>query len=181
MVTTFGLAVPKPNPQSRPEEVENFNKLWTAIHTEAGKQGFQYPNPKFAWKFNDGDGTKDDGSAYPNHSKGCIVLKCETRVPINIFKRNSDGSFLQITPDQIKCGDKQHGGRRRGQHGIGDIQHGGRRIRQHGIGAKQHGDRRMVQHGIGATFFCNQHRKFCYWYRIIRFRTSGEGLYVWTA
>jgi len=105
MQVAFGLAVPKPNPQSTPAEVENFNKVWVAIHTEAGKQGFQYPNPKFAFKFTDGDGTKDDGSAYPAHSHGHIVLSISTQVPLTIFKRNPDGSFTQITDKDIKCGD----------------------------------------------------------------------------
>lgn len=105
MQIAFGLAVPKPNPQSTAEEVDNFNRVWTAIHTEAGKQGFQWPNPKFAFKFTDGDGTKDDGSAYPAHSHGHIVLSISTQVPLTIFKRNPDGSFTQITDKDIKCGD----------------------------------------------------------------------------
>lgn len=105
MQVSFGLAVPKPNPQSTPEGAANFTNLWTAIHTEGGKQGFQYPNPKFAWKFDDGDGRKDDGSEYPQTYKGCIVLKLSTRLPLNLFKRNPDGSYVQITPEQIKAGD----------------------------------------------------------------------------
>lgn len=105
MQVSFGLAVPKPNPQSTPEQAANFTNLWNAIHTEGGKQGFQYPNPKFAWKFDDGDGRKDDGSEYPQTYKGSIVLKLSTRLPLNLFKRNPDGSYVQITPDQIKCGD----------------------------------------------------------------------------
>lgn len=105
MQVSFGLAVPKPNPQSTPEAAANFTNVWTAIHTEGGKQGFQYPNPKFAWKFDDGDGRKDDGSEYPETYKGCIVLKLSTRLPLNLFKRNPDGSYVQITPEQIKAGD----------------------------------------------------------------------------
>ena len=105
MQISFGLAVPKPNPQSTPEQAANFTNLWNAIHTEGGKQGFQYPNPKFAWKFDDGDGRKDDGSSYPDYYKGCIVLKLSTRLPLNLFKRNPDGTYVQITPDQIKTGD----------------------------------------------------------------------------
>ena len=105
MQVSFGLAVPKPNPQSTPEGAANFTNLWTAIHTEGAKQGFQYPNPKFAWKFDDGDGRKDDGSEFPETYKGCIVLKLSTRLPLNLFKRNPDGSYVQITPEQIKAGD----------------------------------------------------------------------------
>lgn len=105
MQVSFGLAVPKPNPQSSPEETANFQNVWTAIHTEGGKQGFQYPNPKFAWKFKDGDGRKDDGSPYPKEQHGCIVLSVSTRVPLNLFKREPNGAYIQITPDQIKCGD----------------------------------------------------------------------------
>ena len=105
MQVSFGLAVPKPNPQSSPEETANFQNVWTAIHTEGGKQGFQYPNPKFAWKFKDGDGRKDDGSPYPKEQHGCIVLSVSTRVSLNLFKREPNGAYIQITPDQIKCGD----------------------------------------------------------------------------
>lgn len=105
MQIAFGLAVPKPNPQSTPAEVDNFNRVWTAIHTEAGKQGFNWPHPKFAFKFTDGDGLKDDNTAYPAHSHGHIVLSISTQVPLTIFKRNTDGSFTQITDKDVKCGD----------------------------------------------------------------------------
>lgn len=105
MQISFGLAVPKPNPQSTPEQSQNFTGLWNAIHVEGGKQGYQYPNSKFAWKFDDGDGVKEDGSAFPEYYRGCIVLKLTTRLPLNIFKRNADGSYVQITADQVKTGD----------------------------------------------------------------------------
>lgn len=109
MEIAFGIAVPKVNP-SMPEAMKaNFDNVWKAIHTEGGKCGFQHPNPKFAWKFVDGDLPKDDGSAQPEHFKGCIVLTCVTRIPLNFFKRvvGQDGSVIhqQLTAGDFKTGD----------------------------------------------------------------------------
>jgi hypothetical protein len=109
MEIAFGIAVPKVNPQMNEAMKANFDNIWRAIHTEGGKCGFQYPNPKFAWKFVDGDLPKDDGSAQPEHFKGCIVLTCVTRIPLTFFKRvnGQDGSIIhqQLTADDFKTGD----------------------------------------------------------------------------
>ena len=109
MEIAFGIAVPKVNPQMPDAMKANFDNVWRAIHTEGGKCGFQHPNDKFAWKFVDGDLPKDDGSAQPEHFKGCIVLTCVTRIPLTFFKRvqQADGSVIhqQLTAADFKAGD----------------------------------------------------------------------------
>ena len=101
----FGLAIPKPSPQSNQHEVANFQAIWNAIASEGAKIGFQQPGaPGFHWKFDDGDGRKPDGSEYPAHSKGCIVVACKTRIPLKLMAWEN-GKCVQVTEDQIKCGD----------------------------------------------------------------------------
>ena len=109
MEIAFGVAIPKVNPQMPDAMKANFNNVWAAIHTESQKCGFQYPNAKFSFKFTDGDQPKDDGSAQPEHYKGCIVLTCVTRIPLSFFKRvvQADGSVIhqQLTANDFKTGD----------------------------------------------------------------------------
>lgn len=100
----FGLAIPKINPQSNQHEVENFTKFWNAVHTEAAKLGVQQGAQGFHWKYDDGDGRKKDGSEYPSHSKGHIVIACKTRLPLKLMAWEGN-DIKQITEDQIKCGD----------------------------------------------------------------------------
>lgn len=105
METTFGLAIPKPSPQSNQHEVENFQKLWNALCTEGGKLGFASPlQGNFAWKVTDGDGKKQDGTPYPEHSRGCLVVSCSTRYPVKLMAWEGN-EIKQVTSDQIKCGD----------------------------------------------------------------------------
>jgi hypothetical protein len=100
----FGLAIPKINAQSNQHEQENFQKFWNAVHHEAAKVGFQQGAQNFHWKFDDGDGRKQDGSEYPTHSKGHYVIACKTRLPLKLMAW--EGSEIkQITEDGIKCGD----------------------------------------------------------------------------
>ena len=80
----FGLAIPKLAPESNQNEIANLQLIWNAICSEGARMGFQPPAivPKgqemqmptqgFHWKFDDGDGRKPDGSAYPEHSRGCV-------------------------------------------------------------------------------------------------------------
>lgn len=101
----FGLAIPKPSPQSNQHEVANFQAIWNAICSEGARLGFQQPGaPGFHWKFDDGDGRKPDGSEYPAHSKGCIVVACKTRIPLKLMAWEN-GKCVQVTEDAIKCGD----------------------------------------------------------------------------
>lgn len=100
----FGLAVPKINPQSNQHEVENFQKFWNSVHHEAAKLGYQQGAQNFHWKFEDGDGNKQDGSPYPIHSKGHYIIACKTRIPLKLMAW--EGSAIkQITDEEIKCGD----------------------------------------------------------------------------
>ena len=101
----FGLAIPKPSPQSNQHEVANFQAIWNAICSEGARLGFQQPGaPGFHWKFDDGDGRKPDGSAFPEHSRGCIIVACKTRIPLKLMAWEN-GKCVQVTEDQIKCGD----------------------------------------------------------------------------
>lgn len=104
MIFKFGLAIPKPSSTSSQAEVDNFNKAWTAIHTEASKLGVTWPNDNFAFKFDDGDGKKADGTSYPAHSKGCIVLSCKTNFSLGLSAWEGN-DIKQVGEDQIKCGD----------------------------------------------------------------------------
>lgn len=101
----FGLAIPKPSPQSNQHEVANFQTIWNAICSEGARLGFQQPGaPGFHWKFDDGDGRKPDGSAFTEHSRGHIVVACKTRIPLKLMAWEN-GKCVQVTEDQIKCGD----------------------------------------------------------------------------
>lgn len=100
----FGLAIPKINPSSNQAETDNFMKFWNAVHQQAAMLGVQQGDKKFHWKFVDGDGLKDDGSPYPDHSKGHYILTCKTRIPLKLMAWEN-GKCVQITDDQIKCGD----------------------------------------------------------------------------
>ena len=101
----FGLAIPKPSPQSNQHEIANFQTIWNAICSEGARLGFQQPGaPGFHWKFEDGDGRKADGSPFPEHSRGCIVVACKTRIPLKLMAWEN-GKCVQVTEDQIKCGD----------------------------------------------------------------------------
>jgi len=101
----FGLAIPKPSAQSNQHEIANFQTIWNAICSEGARLGFQQPGaPGFHWKFDDGDGRKPDGSSYPDHSKGCIIVACKTRIPLKLMAWEN-GKCVQVTEDQIKCGD----------------------------------------------------------------------------
>lgn len=105
METAFGIAIPKPGPQSTPEEVKNFQDVWQAIYGEAGKQGYDHTRKDFAWKFDDGDTLKPDNTPYPAHYKGCIVIACSTRIPVKLFAWNQAGAIEAVTEKDIKCGD----------------------------------------------------------------------------
>ena len=103
----FGLAIPKPSPQSNQHEIANFQTVWNAMCSEGARMGFQNPDPRskeFHWKFDDGDGRKPDGSAFPEHSRGCIIVACKTRIPLKLMAWEN-GKCVQVTEDQIKCGD----------------------------------------------------------------------------
>lgn len=101
----FGLAVPKPAADSRPEEVKNFMDMWEAMHKEAMSL---YPTgsipPGFSMKYKDGDGVDHNGQPFANREgyKGCLVFALTTSLPIKFFKY--EGAYVQVS-DGIKCGD----------------------------------------------------------------------------
>lgn len=102
----YGLAVPKPGPQSTPQEVENFNGIWNAIQSEAMAL---YPTghipPGFSFKYKDGDGVDHKGVPFANREgyKGCLVFALTTSLPLKFF-RYEGGAYVQVN-DGIKCGD----------------------------------------------------------------------------
>lgn len=101
----FGLAVPKPAADSRPEEVKNFMDMWEAVHKEAMSL---YPTgsipPGFSMKYKDGDQIDHNGQPFANREgyKGCLVFALTTSLPIKFFKY--EGAYIQVS-DGIKCGD----------------------------------------------------------------------------
>lgn len=101
----FGLAVPKPAADSRPEEVKNFMDMWEAMHKEAMSL---YPTgsipPGFSMKYKDGDSVDHNGQPFANREgyKGCLVFALTTSLPIKFFKY--EGAYIQVS-DGIKCGD----------------------------------------------------------------------------
>lgn len=102
----FGLAVPKPGPQSTPQEVENFGQIWNAIQSEAMAL---YPTgqvpPGFSFKYKDGDGIDHKGQPFANREgyRGCLVFALTTSLPLKFF-RYEGGAYVQVS-DGIKCGD----------------------------------------------------------------------------
>lgn len=101
----FGLAVPKPGPQSTPDEVKNFMDMWNAIQAEAMAL---YPTghipPGFSFKYKDGDGVDHNGKPFSAREgyAGHLVYALTTSLPLKFFK--FDGAYVQVK-DGIKCGD----------------------------------------------------------------------------
>lgn len=102
----FGLAVPKPGPQSTPDEVKNFNDMWTAIQSEALTL---YPSgqvpPGFSFKYKDGDGVDHNGKPFASRPgyAGHLVFALTTSLPLKFYKYEG-GAYVQVTTG-IKCGD----------------------------------------------------------------------------
>lgn len=93
----FSVAVPKAE--------------WQPISNAMGQAAADIPgnnNPKFAWKFKDGD-VAVDSNGKPYRDKpgmaGCMILMISTEFqPPTIFRRNSNGAFDVMNPDDLKCG-----------------------------------------------------------------------------
>lgn len=102
----FGLAVPKPGPQSTPEETKNFMDLWNAIQAEAMAL---YPTgkipPGFSFKYKDGDGVDHNGKPFSAREgyAGNLVYALTTSLPLKFFKYEG-GAYVQVK-EGIKCGD----------------------------------------------------------------------------
>jgi len=101
----FGLAVPKPGPQSTPDETKNFMDMWNALQAEAMAL---YPTghipPGFSFKYKDGDGVDHNGKPFSAREgyAGHLVYALTTSLPLKFFK--FDGAYVQVK-DGIKCGD----------------------------------------------------------------------------
>jgi len=108
----FGLAIPKITANSDAYVQQNFKTYWDAICLEGSKAGQTQPVPTavtkvrggFHWKFEDGDGTKADGTPFPDHYKGHYVIACKTRFPLKLMAWEN-GQCVQVSEDAIKCGD----------------------------------------------------------------------------
>lgn len=95
---SFGVAFPKDHFQS---------VIYPALYQEAIAA---FPNgvpPRFAWKFKDGDGIDDKGQPFSNREgyAGHFVLTISTEAFAPPIYKLNGGSYQQISPDQIKCGD----------------------------------------------------------------------------
>jgi len=93
----FAIAVPKAE--------------WQPISQAMAQAAADVPgnnNPKFAWKFKDGDSALDaNGKPYREKPgmAGCMILSVSTEFqPPNIFRRNAQGGFDVMNPDELKCG-----------------------------------------------------------------------------
>ena len=108
----FGLAIPKITANSDAYVQQNFKTYWDAICLEGSKAGQTQPVPTavtkvrggFHRKFEDGDGTKADGTPFPEHYKGHYVIACKTRFPLKLMAWEN-GQCVQVSEDAIKCGD----------------------------------------------------------------------------
>ena len=99
-VLSFGLAIPKDQFAAT---------IWPALSYEANLlyQGGQVP-PKFAWKYQDGDGVDDQGKPYSAREgyAGCFVLAISSELPNlpPIFRFNN-GKYDQLPAEAVKTGD----------------------------------------------------------------------------
>lgn len=96
----FGLAIPKADFQA---------VVWPAMAQEAAVGYPQGVPPQFSWKYKDGD-TGIDRSGKPYNLRegypGCYVLTITTEsFAPPIFKLQQNGTYVQLTGDQIKTGD----------------------------------------------------------------------------
>lgn len=94
----FGIAFPK----------DVFNaQIWPQLHAEASTvypQGFP---PTFSWKFKDGDSIDRAGKPYSAREgyAGHFVLTISTEAFAPPMFKFENGTYRQITADEIKCGD----------------------------------------------------------------------------
>jgi hypothetical protein len=96
----FGLAIPKADFQQH---------VWPLMAQEAATGYPQGVPPQFSWKYKDGD-TGIDRSGKPYNQRegyaGCYVLTITTEsFAPPIFKLQQNGTYAQLTGDQIKTGD----------------------------------------------------------------------------
>lgn len=94
---SFGLAIPK----------DQCGAMWAAMQAEAAKGYPQGIPGNFSWKLKDGDGVDREGKPYSQREgyAGCYILAISSElqaVPMYVFQ---NGAYMQLQPDQLKCGD----------------------------------------------------------------------------
>lgn len=95
---TFGVAFSK---------AEFHQLIWPAMSQEATTG---YPNgvpPAFSWKYVDGDGVDREGKPYNQREgyAGCYVLSISTEAFAPPVFKLVNGAYVQLKPEEIKCGD----------------------------------------------------------------------------
>ena len=92
----MGLAIPQNDPE--------WPAVWQQI-TQVGQRDFPagaWQLPTFAWKVANGDGVNQDGKPYPDHCKGCFILKMSNGFAPTIY--NAQNQQI-VDPTQCKRGD----------------------------------------------------------------------------
>jgi hypothetical protein len=93
-----GLAIRKDDPA--------WAELWAQI-VAVGQRDFpagQWQSPAFAWKVIDGDGVNQNGQSYPEHCKGCYVVRMSSGFAPSVHD-NSTPPRAITDPAQCKRGD----------------------------------------------------------------------------
>jgi hypothetical protein len=94
----FGVAFPKAEFQAT---------IWPAMSQEAASG---YPNgtpPRFAWKYQDGDGIDSNGQPFSKREgyAGCYVLTISSEAFAPPVYKFENGAYRQLEPHEIKTGD----------------------------------------------------------------------------
>jgi hypothetical protein len=94
----FGVAFPKAEFQAT---------IWPAMSQEAASG---YPNgtpPRFAWKYQDGDGIDSNGQPFNKREgyAGCYVLTISSEAFAPPVYKFENGAYRQLEPHEIKTGD----------------------------------------------------------------------------
>lgn len=94
----FGIAIPKGEFQQH---------VWPAMAQEAAAGYPQGTPPKFAWKYQDGDGVDSNGQPFNKREgyAGCYVLTVSSEAFAPPIYKFQNGAYVQLTGDQIKTGD----------------------------------------------------------------------------
>jgi hypothetical protein len=109
MAVFFAVAFPKvlPNGQQNTE----FGALWAQMVAAAAEAWPQFvkpdgtcTNPKFSWKFQDGDGVDDSGQSVANKPgfAGHYIIKFQTSYPVRCFYEGKFAAHEEIqNPEQV--------------------------------------------------------------------------------
>ncbi|RUW55629.1 hypothetical protein EOA32_01010 [Mesorhizobium sp. M1A.F.Ca.ET.072.01.1.1] len=97
---SFGLAIPRADFEAH---------VWPYMAQEAATGYGQGIPPQFSWKYKDGDNGVDRNGKPYNQREGyaghyVLTITTEAFAP-PIFKLQPNGTYAQLTGDQIKCGD----------------------------------------------------------------------------